>query len=341
MRSSTLFRPLAHRGATELFWPFEGEGLSLRRLKCLSAFLCMAKILLQGEENCMVTFPPILTVSRIKFLLSMVIYIPALLQWRQRQGLAPFMIHSWCLLVLWAGNLRRALQWWLCVLCISSTNKQLRTVSVLQCLLIYTLRASSTFATFLHPEEMVFAFYLRPLRRHRSHMPGVWALLSPWSVNGYWSQVNHIGICQWASVVSLSVLKGCTLAPGPDLGVPFNLVFYNSMIKCHRAETWSLTTSNCTELYWIFRIKFILQNRAIQVAFPHTACNQQQCSYLLDIPRCSSARLARPAFSASSRSRQHCSPGKIWPERSSLSAIVQYISMSTHKMIYDSCQCST
>lgn len=82
------------------------------------------------------------------------------------------------------------------------------------------------------------------------------------------------------------------------------------------------------------------QDTAIGMASPHTACSQQQCSCLLDTPRCSRAGLTRSAFPASSRSSQRCSPGIIRPERSSPSAIVQYLSMPTPKVIYESCQCS-
>lgn len=138
----------------------------------------------------------------------------------------------------------------------------------------------------------------------------MWTLPSPWSVKSCWSQVNHVSICQWAAVVSLSVLKSCTLAPAWDLGVPSNLVSCDSMIKHHRAEMWSLTASNPTG----FPINPSCrkgQDTAIQMASPHTACSQQQCSGLLDTPRCSTAGLTHSAFPAS------CSPGKIWPRRSS------------------------
>ena len=51
----------------------------------------------------------------------------------------------------------------------------------------HSLRASKASPTFLHPEEMVFSFFSRPFRRHRSHIqtcglfpaPGVWLFTCP------------------------------------------------------------------------------------------------------------------------------------------------------------------
>lgn len=159
MRSSTVFRPLAYRGTIELFWPFEW-GLRLRRLKYLSAFLCVTRTLLQGEGNCMVAVP-LSSQSAGSSSYSPWSFISLSYFSEDRGG-----DHLWCR----AGPVHSKAAMCSAVmvtdpLCI--LHQWAAGGSLSPTLAVSLLQASKAF---WYPEEMVFAFYLRALGRHRSRL---------------------------------------------------------------------------------------------------------------------------------------------------------------------------
>lgn len=245
MRGSTFLRPVAHRRAIELFWPFEGRRFESQKTEVPLSISLHDKASATRRGNAYGGRPT---------------------HPHSRQGQAPS-LHGHLYLCLasvkteagpstiydpelvFTGPVHRKPAMFSAVVatCPSYILQEWAAGSSLSPTVAVRLLPPGIWGLcyFFTSRRDGLCFLFETPRETQKLYAGTWALPSSWSVNSRWSQVNHAGVCQWAFVVSLSVLKDCTPAQG--LEVPSNLVSYDSMIKCHRAEIWSLTTSNPIE----------------------------------------------------------------------------------------------
>lgn len=149
----------SHRRATELVWPFgdvHWGALSLRSLVPCQHFLATRR----GKEGGGLPTPPHRQQGQAPSLWRSFLPLPYFSgdrSWDKYHSSQ----NRW-LLVLCTGRLVCAQLLWLHLLCIPFMN--------VSSIMSHSLQASKASAPFLHPEEMVFVFFSRPLGGCRSHM---------------------------------------------------------------------------------------------------------------------------------------------------------------------------